>query len=399
MGYNTFPNVLPLLTGKNISTIYAACSSGMDKCNELIIWSTFQKAAYVTATGEEYLRLPDTFAKYGYKSSPTDHYLRPLFLTGEHVTGNLVCTKKLPSAMHMLDYSKQFTNAYKQNKFFGFFWSNSYSHNIENSPTLIDKDIVTFFTSLNETGVLNNTFIFFLSDHGSRYGKLRVPYESYYDERLPMLFIWVPYHFKKLQKRQYNNLISNQNRLVTPYDVYLTLKEIMLISKEPEQYSKPTTDACPNCRSMFNEINPMRKCSDVNVDEKWCSCHEMRNLPVSDEDIRRSVELSVTNLQDRIKNTPTTSCMKCIELKLKKILRTHVYRDEFTNSTYFVIAFVMTPGDVAFEATVVKWNNDLSVVQPTYSITSYNSRGSCVIIPYHRQHCVCMKKKNCKNKQ
>ena len=371
----------------------------MDRCNELLIWSAYQKAGYVTATGEEYLRLPDTFAKYGYKSSPTDHYLRPLFLTGEHVNGNLVCTKKMPSAKHMLDYATQFANTYKQNNYLGVFWSNSYSHNIENSPTLIDTDIFNFFTNLNETGVLNNTFIFFLSDHGTRYGKMRVPYESYYDERLPMLFIWVPYNFKKLHINAYNSFILNQNRLVTPYDIYLTLQEIMLISTASEKYHKPKSDGCPNCMSMFNEIDPTRKCNDVDVSEKWCTCHEMRRLTESDEDMRRSIELCVTQLQDKMKNTPTTHCMECIVLKLKTILRTHAYRDESSNSTYFIIAFVMTPGDVAFEATVVKRNNEFSIVQPTYSITSYNTRGSCVVIPYHRQHCVCMKIKNCKNKQ
>ncbi|CAH0720680.1 unnamed protein product, partial [Brenthis ino] len=396
VGYNTFPNVMALLTGKEVSTVYKACSSGMDSCNELVIWSAFKKAGYVTGTGEEYLQLPDTFAKRGYKNSPTDHYLRPLFLTGENRIGSLVCTKKVSSGRHILDYASQFANEYKTDKFFGMYWFNSYSHNLENIPALIDGDIVDFFKSLNDTGILNNTFIFFLSDHGIRYGTQRIPYESYYEERLPMLFVWVPQTYKDIYFKEYNNMVLNQNRLVTPYDVRLTLGDIMVSSTNT--IPKINTEACSKCVSIFNEIPPERSCKDVNVEDKWCTCHKLESISENDLDTHRSLQLSVSYLQDKMKNIPTISCMECIVLKLKKVLRAHTYRDESSNSTYFVLAFVLTPGDVGYEATIVKRNNEFIIMQPTYTISSYNARGSCVIEPNHRSYCICKKKANCKSK-
>ncbi|XP_050345039.1 uncharacterized protein LOC126769992 isoform X2 [Nymphalis io] len=387
---------MSLLTGKNMSTIYRACSSGMDKCNQMLIWSKFQKAGYVTATGEDYLRLPDTFGKYGYKSAPTDHYLRPLFLTGEHSYGNLVCTKKMASPNHILDYATAFSETYKDEKFFGMFWFNSYSHNLENKPQLIDDGIVNYFIRLNSSGVMNNTLIFFLSDHGMRYGKMREQVESYYAERLPMLFIWVPEDFRKKYLQEYINLEINQNRLITPYDLHLTLWDVMIRSKMSTD--KIASEACPNCDSIFNEISPYRNCADANVDEKWCTCHKMKSVNRTEIDVKHSIELVVKYLQNKTKNIQTTSCMKCVVLNLKTILRTHTYRDESLNSTYFVLALVMTPGNIGYEATIVKRNGELSIMQPTYTITSYNTRGSCVIEPNHRSYCVCEKIAKCKIK-
>ncbi|XP_047527624.1 uncharacterized protein LOC125064562 [Vanessa atalanta] len=397
VGYNTFPNVMSLLTGKNMSTIYKACSSGMDKCNHMILWSQFQKAGYVTATGEDYLRLPDTFGKYGYKTSPTDHYLRPLFLTGEHSYGNLVCTKKMASPNHILDYATAFSDTYKDDKFFGMFWFNSYSHNLENKPQLIDDGIINFFNNLNSSGVMNNTFILFLSDHGMRYGKMREQVESYYAERLPMLFMWVPEDFRKIHSQEYTNLEINQNRLITPYDLRLTLWDIMVKSKITTH--KIDSEACPKCDSIFNEISPYRNCADANVDEKWCTCHTMKSVDQKDKDVKLSIDFVVTYLQNKTKYIETTSCMKCAMLNLKTILRTHTYRDESLNSTYFVLGLLMTPANIGYEATIVKRNGELSIMQPTYTITSYNTRGNCVIEPNHRSYCVCEKKAKCKIKQ
>ncbi|CAH2086659.1 unnamed protein product [Euphydryas editha] len=396
VGYNTFPNVMSLLTGENTSKVYKACVPTMDNCNHMIIWSEFQKAGYVTATGEDYLSLPDTFGKLKYKSSPTDHYLRPLFLTGEDSRGNLVCTKKMSSTNHILDYATSFADTYKDDKFFGMFWFNSYSHNLVNVPQLIDHDIVKFFNNLHDSGVLNRTFIFFLSDHGMRYGDSRKLYESYYEERLPMLFLWVPYDFRRMYINEYKNLIINQNRLITPYDLHLTLWDIIVKSKI--LVNKINAEDCPYCESIFKEISPYRNCTDAYVDEKWCTCHGMTSVDHKDIDAHQTVELVVNYLQDKMKNIKTTPCMKCIVLNLKKVLRIHTYRDESLKSTYYILAIVMTPGDVAYEATIVKRNGQLNIINPTYTISPYNIRGSCVVEPNHRSYCVCEKIAKCKIK-
>ncbi|CAH2230194.1 uncharacterized protein LOC120624679 [Pararge aegeria] len=392
VGYNTFPNLMSLLTGKRMTTIYKTCSSSMDNCNHLMLWSEFKKKGYITATGEDDLKLPDTFSKRGYKSAPTDHYLRPLFLTGERSRGNIICTKMLPSAQHILDYASNFTESYKDENFFGFFWLNSYSHNLENIPTLIDKNMVNFFTKLNNSGVLQNTFIYFLSDHGLRSGKMRVPYESYYDERLPMLFLWVPTEFRNIRPEEYNNLKFNQHRLITPYDLYLTLLDTLTVSKESTDIN---SEACPNCTSIFNNIDIHRTCEEAGVDEQWCSCHGMTEISHTNDEVVTATNVAVVKVQNKVSTVKTIHCMKCEMLKLKKILRSHTYRNEYLNKTYFVIAFVMSPGDVAYEVKVVKHNETFSPFQE-YTISVYNIRGRCAIEQNDRAYCVCVS--NCTKK-
>ncbi|XP_072943555.1 uncharacterized protein [Epargyreus clarus] len=395
VGYNTFPNVMSFMTGKNVSVMYKACSHGLEECKKFLIWEKFKKAGYTTAYGEDFLRLPDTFSKYnGFLEPPTDHYMRPFFLTGETISGNYVCTKKLASPNHILDYAYQFSNAYKTNKFYGMFWINSCSHNGDNSPTIYDEDFVSFFKKMYKSGVMDNTFILFLSDHGIRYGRMRLPAESYYEERLPMCLVWVPKKFKEIFTRQYMNLQLNQDRLVTPYDFYLTMLDILKVTQGSNEVS--ISEACPLCKSLFKEISVHRTCADAGVDEKWCCCHNMSAVDKTKSEVIRSLQVAEEALQKRAFNTITTPCTKCHKFKVKSIIRSHSYEDFVKNKTYYVLAFVVEPGSIAYEAVVQKYNSEFSLVQYMDTITPYNTRGFCVKNSNDRGFCVCEKLKNCK---
>ncbi|GBP91588.1 hypothetical protein EVAR_54557_1 [Eumeta japonica] len=236
----------------------------MTYCNDLLIWSRFEEAGYATAYGEDYLSLPDTFSRYqGFTAPPTHHYLRPFFLTGENQQGPLLCTKKLPSAVNVLNYAVDFAHTYANDSFFGFFWLNSYSHNHNLSPTLLDENIVDFFEKLTSIGVMTNTIVIFVSDHGIRYGVMRLPVESYYEERLPMLFMWTPTEFRNSYSESYTNSVQNQFRLTTPYDFYMTFWDILQMGNS--QLTVPVSEACPQCTSLFSPIPKDRSCAHAMV--------------------------------------------------------------------------------------------------------------------------------------
>ncbi|XP_075970075.1 uncharacterized protein LOC142972671 [Anticarsia gemmatalis] len=108
---NTLPNLMAALTGNNMSTIVKECLGRMDNCNDHMIWSTFKKAGYVTAYGEDYLQLPDTFTNdYEFRKPPTDHYMRPFFLKGERKRRNstFLCAGMVCSGQQVLDYALDF---------------------------------------------------------------------------------------------------------------------------------------------------------------------------------------------------------------------------------------------------------------------------------------------------
>lgn len=74
------------------------------------------------------------YYKTGFVHQPTDHYLRPFTLAAEkHIravfSSRLVkCLGYHYYADFIYQYARDFANAYKNESFFGLFWTNSFSH-------------------------------------------------------------------------------------------------------------------------------------------------------------------------------------------------------------------------------------------------------------------------------
>ncbi|XP_049867210.1 uncharacterized protein LOC126367636 [Pectinophora gossypiella] len=299
IGDNTLPNLMATFTGLNMSAVAQKCSGKMDECRDLFIWNKFRKDGYVTAYGEDHLRLPDTFHdEYEFKKPPTDHYMRPFFMKEETEFSNqsLVCAGKAPSGQQILDYALDFAVTYRFKCFFGVFWLNSYSHNANSHPEDGDKTIENFLNRLSYTGILDDTFIIIFSDHGVRFGELRLLPQSYYDERLPGLFMWVPLLFKSRRTRMFHSAALNQYKLVTHYDLYNTLVDIHRVSLNSNSELTAlvgVAEGCPRCHSLFKTINANRTCRDAAIDEKWCACHHIYPLTIEDTEAMKSVDLVV----------------------------------------------------------------------------------------------------------
>lgn len=382
-----------LLTGKKLSTVNEACGKGMSNCNDLMIWSQFKKSGYITAYGEDNLISSDTFSRYNnFKVPPTDHYLRQIFLSDEKKTGNVVCTKTKPSALHLLNYAYQLATAYKNEKFFGVFWINSYSHNSNSIPTMLQQYLIDFFEKLNKVGVLNTTMVFFFSDQGIRFGNMKIPVESYYDERLPMLFMQIPHSFKKRYKTKYQNLYWNQYHLTTHYDLHSTLWDILKLSNTSIHVIPP--EACPQCSSLFEKKSTNRSCQDMNVEAKWCNCHVLKK--VSSVDIAATLvpQIALYYLNNKARKIKTEPCYKCSVLKLKTILRHHWYKEKY-NITYYIVALQVAPGTAQFEATVEAQDDKFKVLENIEPISSHSNRYMCALNKYDHAYCICEKTEIC----
>jgi hypothetical protein len=89
VGDNTFPNLIPLLTGMSAHELARACypnhKTKLDACP--FIWKHFAAAGYRTAFGEDF---PDiatfNYHKIGFVEQPVDYYARPL-----HTVKNICC--------------------------------------------------------------------------------------------------------------------------------------------------------------------------------------------------------------------------------------------------------------------------------------------------------------------
>ncbi|XP_039747287.1 uncharacterized protein LOC120624680 [Pararge aegeria] len=399
VGDNTFPNLMASLTGLNISTIVKSCSGRMDQCNDKLIWSIFKSSGYVTAYGEDHLRLPDIFSKdFIYRQSPTDHYIRPFFLKEENEINNhsLLCAGKISAGQQLLDYAMNFVLTYRDDPFFGFFWMNSFSHNMNNHPEDADQMFESFLSRLTYSRAFDKTFIIFLSDHGIRFGENRLLVESYYDDRMPLLYIWPPRKFKMNHPSKLKALIKNQFRLITPYDLYKTLLEINELSQcDASQCDVEKDTSIPKHQSIFSVISPNRTCQDVGIHDKWCSCHNLYPLDAEDAEGIRSVNFAVSHIQSVRKNIKTKRCWSCAHLSLKNVSRIHFYYDKDKVNLYFVVAFSMSPINIFYEATVLHKDTEMNLVGSVSIISPYKGFGDCTIKHKDRIYCVCQKYNDC----
>lgn len=377
------------LTGKNMTSIIRECYAAMDYCNYLLIWKAFKDAGYATAYGED--SPGNTFTKdYAFHKPPTDHYMHPFFLKKEnHHNKNSSCKGKVSSGQQLLDYAVDFVNTYKRESFFGFFWINSFSRDEKHRPEYADKMIENFMNQLIYTGILTNTFVMFVSAHGLRFGRRRLEMESFYDDRLPMKFIWAPLLFNGKHSDKYKSLVLNQRRLTTPYDIYSTLLDIKRISL-CSNASDPAPEGCSNCHSILKSINESRTCKEAAIHEKWCTCHKLYPLTVQDPIGLKSVSAAVSYIQGMTLNIETQNCWSCARPFLKNVTRIHFYYDEDKTKIFYVVAITMSPGDTTYEALVLR-NDGYQVVGPISPISYYQGLGKCALNRRDRLFCVCQK--------
>ncbi|XP_063620155.1 uncharacterized protein LOC134792763 [Cydia splendana] len=398
VGDNTFPNVMATLTGHSMPIISSECQDQMDQCNKMLMWSKFQDIGYVTAYGEDFLRLPDTFSRrYAFQKPPTDHYIRPLFIKGEKELNNksLVCAGKISAGQQLLDYAADFVTTYRNDRFFGFFWMNSFSHNTNSRPQDADRLLENFFNKITYTGILENTFVIFYSDHGIRFGPRRIELESYYDERLPFFFMRPPTMFKTRRWKEYKALADNQFKLVTPYDLFNTLMNIKELSTCKSMSDVSFSRGCPNCHSLFTPVKTSRTCRDAAIHDKWCSCHQLYPLDNNDVQGIKSVLLAVSHIKTLIKSIKTKHCWKCLDVSLKNVIRIHFYYDGRKDNIYYVVAFTTAPGNMSYEAVV----NKSQLIGPLSVITPYKGQITCTRdiqeLARARLYCTCEKIQNC----
>lgn len=379
------------LSGYDERTIKEHCRKSMRECH--IIWKMFKRIGYTTAYGEDFLRLPETFGgHFTFDRSPTDHHIKPLFIRNEkEVNKTIICTGKAFAGQQLLEYAKDFVTTYQHGPFFGVFWINSFSHNENSRPQDADRLLESFFDNvINKMNILSNTFIIFLSDQGLRFGKHRMNVESYYEERLPFLFILPPRNFIKTHPLKWTSLNENQRKLITPYDLYNTLHHIYNLSRCMDDSMK-VSYACRNCRSLLTKISTKRTCEDVNIDEKWCSCHQLTLLNQKNYlEGMNSVIYAVSEVQKKIQNIKTIPGFICAHIYLNQVIRIHYYYDVNKRRPYFIVAFTTTPGNVSFEAIVsMRKIVSLSVISP------YKGSETCALDTSIRSRLYCYCEKNC----
>lgn len=278
------------------------------------IWKNFSQHGYVTAFGED---LPSTgiftYRLKGFDDLPTDHYMRNFYVEIDKVLRKhpYLCLGSTPRHQLMLQWIRQFFDVYYDIPKFIFGFHGELSHDDYNLIGYADEDIYNFIKDLNEDGILNNTLLILMSDHGHRFASIRETQQGKLEERLPFFSIVVPPWFQHVYPNYFYNLKANADKLTTPFDIYSTLMTVLY----------PTVPNVGNIHrrsiSLFSKVPLERTCANADIEAHWCTCLEWENINIKDKYAIKAGQAVI----DFINNYNSKFSDLCSELVLDKITR------------------------------------------------------------------------------
>ncbi|KZC05444.1 hypothetical protein WN55_06414 [Dufourea novaeangliae] len=399
MADNTFPNLMAILTGQSQEQAYSNCKPttpySLDRCP--FLWRNFREAGYATAYGEDETDINTfNYLKVGFVDPPTDYYLRPYILACEKLLKVKkrfhlkYCTGPETSFDRILDYAIEFARTFLGLPYFGFFWTSSISHENANAISSMDARLSAKIKYLERDGVLNDTMVVFLSDHGMRWGPIRNTFVGWYEERLPFLYIWLPEWFRNERPYAYPSLRANQHRLVSPFDLYETLREVLSLSGGQAKASP----ACADCRSLLGRVPRQRGCSNVGISSHWCACTAFNPADPRDPIVQKGAQAFLEHVNARVDPYKDKKGRRlCAKLRLKKLHRVDRALD-FTVSTDLAFFYLiqLAPGDGKFEVTVRYHENATYTVSDheVSRLNAYASSAKCLDRGL-KQYCHCLR--------
>ncbi|KAL9902788.1 uncharacterized protein LOC119631943 isoform X2 [Glossina fuscipes] len=412
---NTFPNLMAILTGLNKTTALKRCKPtvlhGLDNCN--FIWHTFRKYGYVTAYAEDEASINTfNYLKVGFEQPPADYYLRPFLLSAEQhlqvkLKSNLIyCLGYQHSADYVYEYALELSRRYRNDTYFGLFWTNTFSHNAISDCTSMDGRMVEYLKRFADSGTLNDTIVIFFSDHGMRYGPTRKTNSGHLEERLPFIFLWLPQQLKQEYPSFVSALSTNKNRLTNPYDLHMTLKHILALTGRVKNKldELAPSESCPRCQSLLKPVPYNRSCDDVAIEAHWCTCLHYQSIYKNSKTVVTLTHLLIDHINDYVENFQNKSFAKlCVPLTFDHV--ESAYRSQLelpdkqtdpnTYQDIYRILFYTKPNKALFEATAI-YNSVTGYMKVTGEISrlnSYSHDSECVSDGGAKKYCSCHKKK------
>ena len=430
VGDNTFPNLVPVLTGKRPWTNDLPNPKGKkyDTGDLPFVWNNFSRENYATMFAEDYPLLAtfNTEAN-GFREPPTDHYMRPwmlglrqieystellrqVFLNLEYSNVKLkkvssLCYGNKAIHRYLVNYYKHFAMRYKGKLRFGFSWLTQICHEYINLLELGDNDFLDLFTFLKEGGHLDNAFLIFFSDHGSRIDDIRNTFIGRIEERMPLLAIVPPKSFNANFPDASKNFQENTEKLTSNFDLHETLNDILLANFDStvETFRRKEQRGT----SLFKHIPSSRSCADASIPEHFCACYASTKISLDTPIVKDAAQFAVTHINRLLANYKDI----CAELTLFNVntayeialglsaqgheeTRFTVYRlfskPEKEKRKRFLVMFETIPGHAKFEATVDYHEDTGFTISDDISRTNkYGNTSVCVPEKPLRRYCYC----------
>ncbi|CAD5227216.1 unnamed protein product [Bursaphelenchus xylophilus] len=203
----------------------------------------------------------------GFAKPPAEYYYRPFYaqIYNSFKTAH-TCIEHDFLGRRYIEIWERFASRFHKNCHFAFNFFTALTHNKASDLELYDRPLANSFARLASSSELfQNSFVFVMGDHGQRIEPIQRKYTGRIEERMPMVGIFVPQKFRETQPEKYQNLVRNQNRLTSNFDLHDTLREILGL---PEHSGGPVG------QSLFKEVPTNRNCKAAHVPENFCVCME-----------------------------------------------------------------------------------------------------------------------------
>ena len=248
---NTFVNLVPILIGRYVEDLpwnETLRNLPFDKYD--FMWKLYKEYGFATLFAEDAPGISTfNYYKAGFYKQPTDHYYRPFALAvedeGKIWSSDRHCVGDRMETEMVLQYAYDFARVYKNEQYFGLAFISRLTHDNINVAGRGDMVYLKFFQKLYQENLLNNTLLFFFSDHGIRFGELRKTYIGKLEERLPFMLIVPPPWLATRYPHVWANLKVNSHRLTTPFDIHDTLVASLDIDTSAKQVKKQMADGTP----------------------------------------------------------------------------------------------------------------------------------------------------------
>lgn len=426
VGENTWPNLVPLLTGQShrnfplIGHVYFYADSLP------LIWNEQEvKEKFISFYAED---RPDistfNYMKSGFKNVPTDYYFRPYTLGFHEFEPRMIEPLGKPTwdcygngnyFDIQIEYLKGFLTRYRGKRKLIYFWNNQVSHETFNTLGRADEPFLKFLKWMKSTNQVANAILLVLSDHGFRIGGASLTHVGRAENNKPLLLLHVPKSL--LQKYTWiaNSLATNTQRLVSHYDIYQTLLDVV---RDEAFIQKPLLDVQKVLvrRNIFEPIPESRTCVDAGIEEQYCTCYEKTNISATSN----LIQMIAIKLVERINNILSNETGKCSVLQLHNVTEASVsYSNQdaynipqgapgaFSFMRWFEgkkvdptgrynILFYTLPGYAYFEGTVDfaayaegDFRNKITVIGDPSRLNRYGNQSVCVTDSHIKLFCYC----------
>ncbi|GMS92885.1 hypothetical protein PENTCL1PPCAC_15060 [Pristionchus entomophagus] len=405
VGENSRPNAISLTFGKVIGQIQRDmyrepsipadwtykehCKTYLD--DKGFILKQFEKSGYITMWAEDYrnacvFNFPGC---NGFRNPQTTHYMRPFQVRldggGKTMKGNMGKGNCFESHLFLNDYHEKFIKAYPDLPKASLTWAVYLGHDSPYQPFHADIQYEQFFERNKEE--FDNSFVFFLADHGMRFGWYAEDPVGQRDINNPMLMISVPRNLRQNADLT-ANLERNSNQLLTHLDTHATFVDILetFSRNDSPDFSETTRNPTLNGSSLLRPL-PLgpRNCKTLPIPPQYCICETVKyRLNVTDQYVAIGKAVP-TYLNVRLAENKIDKI--CAALDLDELMELH--RIDGANELYEVTV-KLKPGGGIFRTFVMRTGDQYSVIVPDVPrLNKYGTVGHCTSINELRPICFC----------